>query len=96
MSGRKRILIILGIVVFVSGTYLWFFGFQTASALMVRYAFRNTPEVTKIPVPLPDLSVSTVSHKTVFYFGYEFELPWDDVDQQKDKTFGTVHITYSR
>ena len=92
MSKWKRILIWVGIIVFVGGVYLWLFGVQTASALMVRYQFRKLPDVAKIPVPLSDLSVSGVPHRTASYFGYEFELPWDDLDEAKDKTVGTIHV----
>jgi hypothetical protein len=96
MSRWKRILTSAGIVVFVGGVYLWFFGIQTTSALMVRYQFRKLPDVAKTPMPLSDLSISTVPHRTASYFGYEFELPSDDVDEEKDKTFGTVHVSYFR
>jgi len=92
MSKWKRILIWLAIVVVVGGVYLWFFGVQTASALMVRYQFRKTPDVVKTPMPLLDLSISSIPHRTASYFGYEFELPWDDVDMAKDKTVGKIHV----
>jgi hypothetical protein len=95
MSRRKWILIGLGTAVIFSGMYLWFFGVQTACALMVRYTYRKMPDVAKTPVPLPDLSISNVRHRTASYFGYELELPWDDVDEQKDKTVGTIHVSYS-
>lgn len=52
---------------------------------MVRYTYRKMPDVAKTPVPLSDLSISNVRHRTASYFGYEFELPWDDVDEEKDK-----------
>jgi hypothetical protein len=81
-----------GIVVVIGGVYLWFFGVQTGSTLTVRYQYRNLPDVAKTPVPLPDLSISSVAHKTVSYFGYEFELPWDDVDEARAKTVGTIHV----
>lgn len=92
MSRWKRILAWVGIVVVVSGVYLWLFGFQTASALMVRYKYRKLPDVVKTPCPLPDLSISRQPHRTVSYFGYEFELPWDDVNEARDKTVGTIHV----
>jgi len=96
MSRWKRILIWAGIIVFVGGMYLWFFGVQTTSALMVRYQFRELPDVAKTPLPLTDLSISSAPHRTASYFGYEFELPSDDLDEEKDKTFGTVHVSYFR
>lgn len=93
MSTGKRILVTLGISVAVGGIYLWLFGFQTMCTLMVRYNYRNVPEATKVPAPLSDSSVSSVPHRRVSYFGYEFELPWDDIDDQKSKTFGQIHVT---
>jgi hypothetical protein len=96
MSKWKRILMWVGVVVVSGGVYLWCFGVQTTSALMVRYQFRKLPDVAKTPVPLSDLSISSVPHRVVYYFGYECELPWDDVDEAKDKTVGTIHVTSFR
>ncbi|HEV3253084.1 MAG TPA: hypothetical protein VG033_01670 [Candidatus Acidoferrales bacterium] len=93
MSKRKRIFVPLGIAVVVAGVYLWFFGVQTMCAFTVRYSYRKTPDVSKIPVALTDLSISGVPHRKVSYFGYEFELPWDDTDEQKDKTIGQIHVS---
>jgi len=73
MSRWIRILVRIGIVVVLGGVYLWFFGVQTTSALMVRYQFRKLPDVAKTPVPLSDLSTSNVPHRAVCYFGYEFD-----------------------
>ena len=91
MSKPKRLLVWLGIVV-VGGACVWTFGPQTMLTFMARYQYRRIPAVHKTPVALPDLSVSSVAHKTVAYFGYEFELPWDDVDEQKSRTAATVHV----
>jgi len=43
-------------------------------------------------MPLVDLSISSVPHRTASCFGYEFELPWDDVDEARDKTVGKIHV----
>jgi hypothetical protein len=94
MSKRKRILIALGIAVIVGGMYLWFFGVQTMCALTARYYYRKMPAVARTPVALSDSSISNVPHRRVVYFGYEFEIPWDDIDEQKDKTVGTIHVSY--
>lgn len=96
MTRRTRIAVAIGIVILVGGVYLWFFGFQTMCALTVRYSYRNTPDVKEVPLPLFDTSVSTTPHKQVSYFGYEFELPWDDVDDQKSKTKGGIHMAAFR
>jgi hypothetical protein len=92
MSKWKRTLLGLGIAVIFVGLYCWLFGFQTVSALLVRYEYRKLPDVARTPMALTDLSISTLLHKKVTYFGYEFELPWDDVDESKDKTTGQIHV----
>src|ERR1700751_1953491 len=96
MSSRKRILISVGIAVVVGGIYLWLFGVQTTSALMVRYADRKMPDVARTPVPLSDSSISNMPHRKMSYLGYEFEVPWNDIDEQKSKTVGTIRLTYFR
>jgi hypothetical protein len=92
MPKPKRLLVWLGIVV-IGGAYVWTFGPQTMLTFMARYEYRRMPAVYKTPVALPDSSVSSAPHKTVAYLGYQFELPWDDVDEQKSRTAGTVHVT---
>lgn len=91
MSKSKRLLVWLGIAAAVVA-YVWAFGPQTMLTLMARYKYREIPVAGKTPIALPDLSVSSVAHKTVTYFGYEFELPWDDVDEQKSRTAETVQV----
>jgi len=91
MSKPKRLLVWLGIAALV-GVYVFTFGPQTMLALMARYEYRRIPAAKETPVALSDLSVSSVPHKTVTYFGYEFELPWDDVDEEKSRTAETVHV----
>ncbi len=88
MSRWMRVLVGLGIAVLACGIYLWFFGVQTFSALEARYIARKMPVVKKVPVELPDLSVSQASGKKLSYFGYEFEVPWDDIDEVKSRTIG--------
>ncbi|MGB6876821.1 MAG: hypothetical protein WBD87_12405 [Candidatus Acidiferrales bacterium] len=96
MPKAKHILVPLGIAVVVGGICLWLFGVQTMCALTVRYTYRKMPEASKVPVALSDTDVSKVPHSRVSYFGYEFELPWDDVDDQKSKTVGPIRLTAFR
>jgi hypothetical protein len=96
MSKWKRTLIALGLLAIVGGVYLWLFGVQTMCALSVRYAYRKLPDVAKVPIPLSELSISDVRHRTASYFGYQFELPWDDTDERNDKTVGTIHVSCFR
>lgn len=91
-----RILASLGVPVALILIYCYFFGAQTAFTLMARHKYRDLPRAAKTPVPLRDLSISSTPHTKISYFGYEFELPWDDVDDQKSKTAGPIHVTAFR
>jgi hypothetical protein len=88
MSRWKRLLISLGIVVVACVTYLWFFGTQTFFAFEAHNTARKLPFVRLTPIPLSDLSVSQASGTTLSYFGYEFEVPWTDIDTEKTKIVG--------
>src|SRR2546429_6773060 len=83
MSTRGRILIGLFVVVLVCVAYLWFFGFQTLIALEARYLARKAPVVRVAPAQLRDFSISRSPGRKLSYFGYEFEVPWNDVDEAK-------------
>lgn len=88
-----RILLGFVTVILLGGVYLYFFGVQTMSAALVRYKFHDMPEAREVPTALSDLSISNTPHQTISYFGYELELPWDDVDEGKCKTSGTIRVT---
>lgn len=85
---RTRILVTLGAVIVICGTYLWFFGVQTFFTLEARNIARKLPVVKEIPVKLLDLSISPAAGKRLSYFGYEFEVPWDDIDETKTRIVG--------
>jgi hypothetical protein len=83
-----RILAILGIAVVVCVTYLWFFGTQTFFAFEAQNTARKLPFVNRVPTELTDLSISQVPGTKLAYFGYEFEIPWTDIDREKTKIVG--------
>jgi len=83
MPKWARILIALCVVLLLSFAYLWFFGFQTLILLEARYLMRKTPAASMAPAQLADLSISRFPGKKLSYFVYEFEVPWNDVDESK-------------
>jgi len=93
---RVRVLTQWGIPAALLFVYLLLFGFQTGDWLLTRYEYRDFPNAMKTPVPLGDLSISTVPRTRVSYFGYELELPWDDVDETNSKTLGKIRVTAFR
>jgi len=82
---KKRSLrgVVIGAVLILCiGTYAWFFGFQTLMLISVRWSYRNHPAVHATPVPLTDNSVAPAQGSNISCFGYQFEVPWQDVDSQ--------------
>src|SRR5260370_27307877 len=56
--------------------------------LEARYIGRKSPVVKRVPIELSDLSVSQTTGKKLSYFVYEFEVPWDDIDESKSRLIG--------
>jgi hypothetical protein len=88
MPKWMRVLIGLGIALLSCGVYLCFFGVQTFCALEARYEARKLPFVRNTPIGLVDSSASQNSGKRLSYFGFEFEVPWDDIDEAKSRIIG--------
>lgn len=84
-AGRRwgRILLFFFVVLLLCAAYVWFFGFQTLVLAEARYLTRRAPAVRLAPSPLADLSVSSSPGRKLSYFGYEFEVPWTDVDESR-------------
>jgi hypothetical protein len=88
MSRWKRVLMTLGIVAVACFTYLWLFGTQTFFVLEAHNVARKLPFVKRTPRDLTDLSISQAPGMNLSYFGYEFEVPWTDIDQERTKIVG--------
>lgn len=76
------------VIVLACIVYAWFFGPQTFFALLARRTGRQVPIVKSVPVELEDLSVSTTRGAKLSFQEAEFEVPWDDVDEQKTRIVG--------
>ncbi|HXL22808.1 MAG TPA: hypothetical protein VOA78_10095 [Candidatus Dormibacteraeota bacterium] len=88
MSRWTRVLSLFGIVVVACITYLWFFGTQTFFVLEAYSVARKLPFVRRTPIEQTDLSISQAPGLNLSYFGYEFEVPWTDIDREKTKILG--------
>lgn len=71
----------IGILTLVA--YAFLFGQQTASTYSARKLGRERPEVNQVPTAIQDSSISTAKGTKFSYFGYQFEVPWEDVDNTK-------------
>jgi hypothetical protein len=74
----------LGISVAVAYLQLFVFG---PSFFLTKRDFKD-PALRKIPAPVPDLAISIAPGMKLSYFGWEFEVPWTDLDPSKTKPIG--------
>jgi len=52
------------------------------------YAARKAPQIARVvPTDLKDKSVSQAPGKKLSYSGYEFEVPWSDIDEAKTSLY---------
>jgi hypothetical protein len=79
MKLLRRILIILVVIV---AALSWI-----GPAVVVYFA-KTAPAVTRVvPVGLKDVSPSLGPGGNISYFGYEFEVPWSDLDESQTQIF---------
>ena len=87
-----RILVGCGVGLVAIFAYLQFFGCQTELAAEAWYSGWKNPILWKVPVKLSDQSLSNSPGRRLYYFGYEFEAPWDDLDEEHTKLLGTWQV----
>jgi hypothetical protein len=80
-SRRRRLIALAPISCLL--VYVWFFWFQTAMLILNRYSYRNFPLASITPVELTDHRIASGNGSEVSCFGYDFEVPWQDIDTQK-------------
>src|SRR5580658_8978732 len=80
----RRILITVAValaVVFVGVNWI------APVALSFYAAEKAPPAASIVPIDLKDRSVSTAAGQKLSYFGYEFEIPWIDLDESQTKLY---------
>jgi hypothetical protein len=88
MPKWMRRLIVLSIALLSCGVFLFLFGDQTFCALEARQEARKLPFVRNTPIELVDSSASHALGQKLSYFGFEFEVPWDDIDNANSRVVG--------
>jgi hypothetical protein len=84
---RRRAWFATGVTVVLGGLYAWLFGFQTMMIWKTSRIARKAPIVKQIPRALADTSVSTRPGTRLSYFGYDFEVPWNDLNPDKTQIY---------
>jgi hypothetical protein len=84
MKLARRILVTAAVTLAVI-----FVGVQWALPVALSFdAARSFRPITRIvPTDLKDRSVSQTPGKTLSYFGYEFEVPWSDLDENQTRLY---------
>ena len=92
LSKRQRRWLVWGNGLLIACFCVWHFGPTALFMWEARYAGSRFPEVKRVPVELTDLSVSSAAGRKVSYFGYEFEVPWDDFDEAGTRQVGKIQL----
>lgn len=90
----RRSKLVATLAIFSLGAYLWFFWFQTGMFIVTRYSYRNIPIASMTPVELTDHHIASGDGSKLSCFGYEFEVPWQDIDTQNIQRKGMVLIPF--
>lgn len=78
----RILLVVVATLVFVAFIFYW-----AGPVALSIWTARKVPSRARIvPVELKDASVSLSTGGKLSYFGYEFELPWTDIDASRSKT----------
>jgi hypothetical protein len=83
-----RVLVGLGIVVIACAACAWFFGIRTFYVWETRRAALKEPFLWTTPIQISDLPLSQAPGQKLSYFGYEFEVPWEDIAREKSRVLG--------
>jgi hypothetical protein len=62
---------------------LFVYGRPVSFLLYTKWNARKTPELWRVPTPLPAVSAEASTGKTYTYFGYELESPWTELTLEK-------------
>jgi hypothetical protein len=85
---RRHVLIWCAIAFGVACVYLHVFGLATWFVVVKgRNLGGKDSALWKTPVALQDLSISSGRGRKVSYLGYEFDVPWNDLDEQKTRLY---------
>ena len=97
LRSRKTIISLATGVVFLviaAGTYAWYFGFATIAIVEALYTSKQVPIVRKVPVHLRDSALTQTPGRKVAFCGYDFDVPWSDLNDSKTKSSPTKRVMY--
>ncbi len=81
----SRLLVVLCVIAVIVALVVGFavlFGDQALMVYSTKRAIANSPEVAMVPQALTLTPLESPAGQRVAYFGYEFALPWSDVEEE--------------
>jgi hypothetical protein len=90
---------VVGAVVIAISCYGWFFGTPTILVWQARQLKKEAPVVSVVPRQLQELTIAQSRGQTVYAGGFEFQLPWSEVNEKVDsrlvnyKLFESADVT---
>ena len=76
--------------------FVWFFGVQCIVCWKVRQFEKSNPVLRVIPQPLRDTAPAKQPGLRLSVYGYEFEVPWGNIDKEKTKSGDFITVYYFR
>jgi len=76
------------------GAYAWFFWFQTLMLIEMHYSYRHIPIAHMTPVQLSDHRIDSDGGTKLSFYGYDFEVPWKDIDTEHIQSKGLILIPF--
>jgi hypothetical protein len=77
-----------------TGTYAWYFGFATIALVEAQYTAKQVPIIRKVPVRITDPALTQSAGRKVAFCGYDFDVPWSDLNDSKTKSSPTKRVMY--
>ena len=92
---RKRAIATAVAVAVVSiGAFVWLFWFQALMLIEMHYSYRHIPVAHMTPVELSDRRINSSEGTKLSTFGYDFEVPWKDIDAEHIKRKAMILIPF--
>lgn len=76
------------------GVFIWLFWFQIGMLIETHYSYRHIPVAHMTPVELSDGRINSSEGTKLSFFGYDFEVPWKDVDAENIKGKAMIVIPF--
>jgi hypothetical protein len=90
----RRVFTSSSVVCVLLGIFAFYYARPITVLCYTKWQARNAPEMWIVPKPLPDISLSNAKGMKLSYFGYEFEVPWTEVKQER-KFQSIVMVNFS-